>query len=196
MQEIDPLDEGEIEWLDQFLLDRVDEDLVADGRDEGIIDVCDFDGLLTAVVSGPETILPSRWLPAVWGEFEPVWESENELENFMSLAVRHVNGIVAVLMEQPDEFEPMFHERVVDGDTIVIVDEWCEGYMRGVGLDVEAWDAGGEPIAELLAPIIAFTEAAGWPAHELPSLQESNVLRNAIAPNVRAIHAYWLKQRS
>ena len=35
----------------------------------------ELDVLLTAVVSGPVTIAASRWLPAVWGNFEPTWHS-------------------------------------------------------------------------------------------------------------------------
>lgn len=191
-----PLDDEELEWLDHFLMSRVDEDEAPGGRDEGIVELSGLDGLLTAVVSGPNTVSPSRWLEVVWGDFEPDWESKEELEHFMSIAVRHSNGIVGMLMHQPGEFEPIFHESHVDGAIVAIVDEWCEGYMRGVGLDADAWAAGGERIAELLTPIRAFTEAGGPPVHELPSLRESDELRSQIALNVRAIHAYWLERRA
>ena len=36
--------------------------------------------------------------------------------------------------------EPLFLERIVDGKTYTIVDEWCEGYMRGVALAAEQWE--------------------------------------------------------
>ena len=71
----DPLSDEELERLQTILLDRVDEEAVTDGKDEGVLDVSELDGFLTAVVSGPVTVLPSRWLPAVWGDFEPTWDN-------------------------------------------------------------------------------------------------------------------------
>jgi len=45
----------------------------------------------------------------------------------------------------------------------------------------------------LLAPIYAFTGAAEWPAHEEGI--DTQAWQRQIAPNVRAIHAYWLARR-
>lgn len=59
------LNEEEIERLDQFLLDRIDEDADTEGKDEGVLDIFELDGFFTALVSGPVVIPPSRWLPPV-----------------------------------------------------------------------------------------------------------------------------------
>lgn len=59
------LNEEEIERLDQFLLDRIDEDAGTEGKDEGVLDISELDGFFTAFVNGPVVIPPSRWLPAV-----------------------------------------------------------------------------------------------------------------------------------
>ena len=56
-----PLDDDEIDWLTEFLLDRIDDDADTEGKDEGIVGISELDGLLTAVVSGPVTVLPSQW---------------------------------------------------------------------------------------------------------------------------------------
>jgi len=63
----EPLNEDELSWLDDFLLDRIDEDSEFEGKDEGVLDVSELDGLMTAVVSGPVMIQPSQWIPRVWG---------------------------------------------------------------------------------------------------------------------------------
>ena len=131
------LNEAELDHLNQFLLDRIPEDADDDyteDTDEGILDVSELDGFFTAVVSSPVMIPPSQWLPAVWGEYEPEWESEKEFENIFTLLMRHMNDIATTLMEQPEYFEALFQERVVKGKTYAIVDEWCEGYLRGVAL--------------------------------------------------------------
>jgi uncharacterized protein len=191
----DPLSDEEIERLQTILLDRVDEDAVTDGSDEGVLDVSELDGLLTAVVSGPVTILPSRWLPAVWGDFEPTWHSVDDYGEFMSMLMRHMNSIVETLIEEPEAFEPMYLEHIWKGKAVSVVDEWCEGYMRGVSLAADEWRAGSPEIADLLTPIRAFTAATDWQAHELSEPQAAK-LRDAIAPNVRALHAYWLARRA
>lgn len=189
-----PLSDEEIDRLDDFLLNRFDDETDTDGKDEGVLDISTLDGFLTALVSGPVAILPSQWLPSVWGDFAPVWDSADDFGAILSLIMRHMNGIAATLMQQPDAFEPMFLERKVKRRTYTIVDEWCEGYMRGVGLAPEQWNAGGEPMQAWLAPIRAFTQAANWPAHELPE-DETEKMQQAIAPSARAIHAHWFARR-
>ncbi|MGD9164120.1 MAG: SEC-C metal-binding domain-containing protein, partial [Chromatiales bacterium] len=46
----------------------------------------------------------------------------------------------------------------------------------------------------LLAPILAFTTATEWRGHDLPDA-EAETIKQAITPNVRSIHAYWLERR-
>lgn len=188
------LTEEEIEYLDEFLLERIDDDADTEGKDEGVLDITELDGLFTAVVSGPDMIPPSQWLPIVWGDFEPVWESEKDFEVVFSLLMRHMNGIAATLVEQPEHFEPIFMEREVEGKTYTIVDEWCEGYCRGVALQVDQWGQGGLEMTTLLTPILAFTSETGWRGHDLSEV-ESNTIKNAIMPNVRDIYAFWLARR-
>ncbi len=143
MTQDDPLTDEELDALGELLLDRVDESRLSEGSDEGVLDISELDGFLTAVVSGPVTLLPSRWLPALWGDFEPQWESIEEHEAFLSLLIRHSNNIIGLLMNGPDDFEPIFLERRRGGRVHVVVDDWCEGYMRGVHLISEAWRSRG-----------------------------------------------------
>ena len=191
----EPLSDAELDWLQEFLLERIDDDAETEGKDEGVLVVPELDGLFTAIVSGPVMIPPSRWLPAVWGDFEPVWDSVADAEHVLGLFMRLMNGIAGMLMTQPEDFEPMFGERTVDGKTYTIVDEWCEGYVRGVGLAAEEWRAAGEDMTRMLAPILAFTGLTDWLAHEKYSEAEADRVRDAIAPAVREIHAWWLAKR-
>jgi len=188
-----PLSDNELEWLDDFLLDRVSEDAEADS-DEGILGVSELDGFLTALVSGPVFVPPSQWLPVVWGESEPVWEGGEEIEKVLGLIFRHVNGISATLNNAPELFEPLFMERRVDGETFTVVDEWCDGYFRWVGLSVEDWLAGGEEVVELLSPIAAFTGVTNWRGHSIAA-DVTRMLQQLIPEHARRIHAFWLERR-
>jgi uncharacterized protein len=189
-----PLNEEEIELLDHFLLNRIDDELITEEMDEGIFDISTLDGFLTAIVSGPITIPPSVWLPSVWGDFEPKWDSEEAFSEILSLLIRHMNGIVQTLMEYPDDFEPLYLEREVDNRIYTIVDEWCEGYYRGTSLSYDLWLSGGEEIEALLSPIFAFTAATDWQGHDRDE-DEIESIQQSIGPNAREIHAYWLARR-
>ncbi len=190
-----PLNDEELDWLDQFLLDRIDDAAEMDGKDEGVLDVSELDGLMTALVSGPVVVPPSRWLPVVWRDFEPEWKTPKEFEDVFALLIRHMNGIAAALMRQPEDFLPLFLERVVEGKTYTIVDDWCEGYVQGANLTADLWGAGGREMEIMIMPMRAFTSETDWRAHELSSDVEIENLQNAIARNVREIHAYWLARR-
>ena len=192
----DPLTSEQLDWLEEVLLNRIDDDAVTEGLDEGVIDIPELDGFFTAIVSGPVVLGPSRWLPALWGDFEPIWKNIDEYQKFMALLLQHSNNIAAMLMEDPAAFAPLFEERRVEDRWVTIVDEWCEGYLRAVRLAEEEWRAGGQKIADLLAPIRAFTEETNWYAHALGDDEEVGRLRDSIAPSVREIHAKWLAERA
>ena len=78
-----PLTDEELEFLDSFLLERFDGEDEVLGRDEGVVCLSELDGFLTAIVSGPTTVMPSEWLPALWGEFPPLYEDLDEAQEIM-----------------------------------------------------------------------------------------------------------------
>lgn len=174
----------------------LDDSSELDDAEGGIYCLSELDGFLTAIVSGPETVLPSRWLPVVWGELQPEFDTEDEAEQILSLIVRHMNSIARHLIEEPETFEPLFFERELDDRRILIVDEWCEGYLRGVELSFDAWSEGDPALRNHLMSILAFSEVGGWTGHEAESSDEVEQRQLAIAPSVRAIHAYWLARRT
>ncbi|HEY6642055.1 UPF0149 family protein [Povalibacter sp.] len=194
-----PLDEDEIEELDDFLLERMEVEasdaIAAAGGDEGILGISELDGFLTAIVSGPNALQPKTWLPAIWGDEEPAWESPEQFGDVLELILRHQNGIAATLAESPDSFEPLFEASEVDGQIELIVDEWCVGYLRGLALDEDAWNEGGKEIEELLRPIELWGSEAGASEVEAMSKSEQARARDAIPQCARALHQYWLDRR-
>ncbi|MCU7958732.1 MAG: UPF0149 family protein [gamma proteobacterium symbiont of Bathyaustriella thionipta] len=190
-----PLSDQELDWLDNFLLDRIDEETDTFGLDEGILGISELDGLMTAIISGPVMVPPSQWLPQIWGDFEPDFDNEEDSHQVLSLLIRHFNSISDLLMEQPQDFQPLFLQKEVDGETYTIVYEWCEGYMRGVSLIAEQWNLQNIDMQTLITPILAFQGEQSLSILEQLSSEEINELQKAILPSVRKIHAYWLAQR-
>ena len=190
------LTEQEMDRLDAFLLDRIPEDDENwEEKNEGIFNISMLDGFFTAIVSSMNPIMPSKWIQAVWGDYEPVWENQEEFEEIFSLMVCHMNGVVHFLMEEPEYFEPMFLESERDGQTYLIVDDWCEGYRMGMKLDPEYWGSMPVEIAKELIPVYMFSDEEFDDKLDQISLEGIRKLQKGIAPAARNLHAYALKQR-
>jgi uncharacterized protein len=134
-------------------------------------------------------------LPAVWGDFEPVWEKESDFSEVMALMMRHMNGISGLLMQQPEDFEPIYLEHRAQDKIHLVVDEWCDGYMRGVSLAMDDWDKGGNEITQLVMPMLMFASEEGWKALDAMEPAEVEQLQQAVTENARIIHGWWLERR-
>ena len=58
-----PLNDEEIDRLDRFLLDRIDDEADTEDKDEGVLDISELDGFFTALVSGPVIFRPRAGCP-------------------------------------------------------------------------------------------------------------------------------------
>jgi len=190
----EPLTSEELDRLDDFLLNRIDDEENTEGKDEGIIDVSSLDGFFTAIVSSPVMTPPSRWLPAIWGDYEPLWKDEKEFSVIFNLMMRHMNSIIDHLETSPETFQPIFMARTVDEQENIIVDEWCDGYMLGTYLIYEPSHF-NEEIKSLISPIIMFGTETGWDALDQMDEADIDIIRNSISPNTVSIYVYWRDRR-
>ena len=129
-----PLSDAGIDELAAFI--------ISDETPEECMDISTLDGFLTGLVIGPDTILPSRWLPVVWGETEEdemVWESPEKMERIIGLVMRLYNSIAQAFQVDPHDFNPLLLTRKTKGEEVTIIDEWCCGFMRSIGLAPESW---------------------------------------------------------
>ena len=99
-----PLTSREIKELDAFLH-------AEDGL-ENPMDFYTFDGFICAVLSAPDTIMPSEWLRWVWdqeqGERLPEFSSEKQAKRILSLLIGHANVLAFTLIHGPQHYEPLF----------------------------------------------------------------------------------------
>ncbi|MEA9390423.1 YecA family protein [Acerihabitans sp. TG2] len=176
-------------------LDFVGEMLLRYGNDDSILDLSELDGFLTAIISGPQTIAPSQWIPALWGgqEHQPGWESQAQLQRFFDPIFKHMNGIVSSLMDEPDQFTAMFAIRNIDEKEIIVAEEWCFGYMRGVELG--DW-TGLPPAMQIHLDAIALHGCEkNFPLLDKLTLEQHQQSVGFIEPAARALHRYYLDQR-
>ncbi len=164
------------------------------GGEDAIFDVSELDGFFAAVACAPQLVAPSVWMPAIWGgsEQSPQWDDQEEFERFTTPLFAYYNMVVSGLRE--DDYEPLFLENIRGDKPVLVVDDWCEGFMRGLSLWGGAIGEGDMPVVEeCLAPIQFFTGAVDddtrmdLPASDIEALQES------IYPSVLRLHRYFFK---
>lgn len=92
-----PLTEKELEALDDFLAAPV--------REDTTMDVATLEGYLVALGIGPETVMPSDWLPWVWdmhnGKDEAQFQDLDEANHVMQLVMRFNNQLLQQFADNP-----------------------------------------------------------------------------------------------
>ena len=118
-------------------LDALDAFLISDRTPEESMCLSDLDGFLAGIVVGPELVMPSEWLPVVWGGEEPAFESVEEARSILGTVMGRYNEIVRHLESAPDDFDSVFWEGP-DGEAIVT--NWAAGFLDAVMLRPKAWE--------------------------------------------------------
>ncbi len=190
-----PLSDTEIDDLAEFL--------TSDETPEECMDISTLDGFLTGLVIGPDTILPSRWLPVVWGETEQdemVWESKEKTERIIGLVMRLYNSVAQAFQVSPPDFSPLLPVHEAGGEEVTIIDEWCCGFMRSIGLAPESWQPllDHEEQGAAIFPISLHGTEEGWKLLEedpkiskVPHEEWVAMLPTA----VRELYEFWLPVR-
>jgi uncharacterized protein len=165
-------------------------------RGKGLYDIVELEGFLTAIVIGPNTLNPMIWLPKVWGGKAPTFKDLPEMNRFIGLVMGFYNDLVGWFECEPEQFQPTFYEHRVEGKRILIVDEWCTGFLKGVRLDTAGWKPLKKERPELLMPLELFGSRAGWRELEIGGAAAMHKKWSPkVARSVRAIHQYWLPHR-
>ncbi len=121
-------------------LDRFAEFL---SRSDQAMNIEEVDGFFAALIAGPEVVLPSEYLPEVFGgEMADACEFSGlkEANEILGLIMGHWNGIAATL-HKGDVHLPILLE---DGNGVFPGNDWARGFVRGMDMRSTGW-------AELLA---------------------------------------------
>ena len=108
--------------------------------------------------------------------------------------MQHMNFTVYLLMEMPEEFQALLNVSTHSESEILIAEEWCFGYMRGVELG--NWPTLPEKMDTRLQAIrLHGTEEHFVSLGELSLAEHQRTVKD-IEPAARELHAYWLAKRS
>ena len=182
-------------------LDPLDAFLNSDRAPDTSMGLSDLDGFLTAIAVGPERLKPSDWLPVVWGDGEPEFETPEEASAILAIMIARHDEILNQLDTDPDSFEPIFWSGEEDE---VIITDWAAGFLEAFKLRPEAWEILTEDpeAGSLFAAILLIgsdlderaVEGGELSPDEIEQLLEDGP---ELIPNaVIGIHDFWKAQRA
>lgn len=125
----DALSTAEIVWLGEFL--------GSDDVPDTAMPLEAVDGFFTALVVGPETVLPAEYMPIIWDTAErtaPDFADPAQCDTVRDLLSRHWNAIVRSI-EAGQGHSPLLTDERPGQEGCA----WCYGFMVGVGLRLKAW---------------------------------------------------------
>ena len=94
-----------------------------------------------------------------------------------------------------DDYEALFLEREAEGKTNTIVDEWCEGFLRGINLWGPLAAADAALTEDCIQVIRLFATEAGFA--QLETMDENEIIaqQQLIEPAVRRLFRHFFEQR-
>ncbi len=123
-----PLSDDELDRLGDFL----------EGIGSLAMNLEMLDGFFAALICCPDTVLPSEYLPQVWGE-DHAFDNNDQAAEILGLIMRHWNTIASALFQTLQEANVYLPVLLEDEHGVVHGNDWANGFMRGVQLRAEEW---------------------------------------------------------
>jgi uncharacterized protein len=153
-------------------LDELGELLAADWASGEAMDLEQLDGFLAGLICAPRVVLPSAYVPAIFGDAEPEFPDLATAQRFFALLMRRHNEIAAALnapierLDDPRAYEPYLIDwddnkdiarQMVEAGELPRIpaygELWASGFLHAVHLTQEDWKAvpeGDEDGAQLV----------------------------------------------
>ncbi|MDD0977664.1 UPF0149 family protein [Pseudomonas fontis] len=182
---LQPLSEKEMGRLDDLLLKY--------GNERAIRTLSELDGFFVALISSAEYIDPDEWLHEVGGRVQKL-RREAEEEAFHALLMRYMNSVANDLFEACEEFEPLFVASPTSGEPVFVVEDWCQGYMRGVSL--AQWTGLPAPYSKHLSLIALHGLESNYAKVQAMSPDEHRDSIDGVTYAMRALYRHSLALRT
>lgn len=191
----DQLEPESTEEIEISLDEELEGYLLEYGNDQSIYNSSSLDGFFAAVTCSPTTILPSKWIPTIWGgeKVTPAFPDQATANLFTSAIMTFYNQLVRALRNHT--YSALFLQREYQDESVLIVDEWCIGFMRGLTLWQPVAGDDLERLKQLLKPVTLFGTAHHIDELRGMSPSEIETQQAAIEENTRQLFDYFVTQR-
>jgi uncharacterized protein len=139
----------------------------------------ELDGYLTGIVVTPQAvpILPRKWIARLWGDDEPIFEDEAQINTVLGAVMIHYNTLLRDIDRSLERLEA---DRMVDYRPLFLsadqkpahdaVRTWVHGFWTAMELAPETWSAlvEDERTKTIIAPFVGFFEIGKIEPHEIP----------------------------
>jgi uncharacterized protein len=119
-------------------LKLLDEELNKLPIDSDAMILSQLEGFLAGIIVCPDMIMPSEWLPLVWGgdeDGEPVFEDAEQAKHLTNLVMEHYNATIKDI--NAGRYAPVFDADVRHDETLWEI--WIEGFEQAMALRPESW---------------------------------------------------------
>jgi uncharacterized protein len=130
----EPLMDADLDRLDEFLKSY---------KGGKAMNIEEVDGFFSALIAGPEIVVPSEYMPELFGSKTPethAFGTLGEANEILGLLMRHWNNIAGTL-SRGEVYLPRLLE---DENGVEHANDWARGFIRGTRMRHDGW-------AELLA---------------------------------------------
>jgi uncharacterized protein len=101
-------------------------------------------GFLYGIAITPEIIMPSEWLPVIFSDEMPEFESQSEAQEVMKLLMDAYNQFIGKFNDGTLEF-PYDFELIKDDDDFALIEDWCLGLSLGIKMRPDLWMPNQDP---------------------------------------------------
>lgn len=160
----------------------------------------ELDGYVAGLLLCPEMIMPSEWLPEVWGlDGEPEFASMKQAEATIGAVMAHYNRVAANLASRRKPYEIVLEQAEGEGEPFW--EFWIAGFYQAMRLQPEAWElywnADDKDVAasiKLMAALIDLEAGNGpLPEHKQEDLEKSAA---KIIPGLVVTMNNWIKSQA
>jgi len=123
-------------------LNQLENLLKTAGDPETVMDVFEVQGFLYSIAITPDLIMPSEWLPLVFGEKSLSFKDTEQAQQMMGLMMPLYNTFIQLALDGKLSF-PFDYSRIrtsIDFDDLFAdVANWSAGFLKGLKIRLNIW---------------------------------------------------------
>lgn len=119
-------------------LDQLNAALLSIPMDNDGMLLSEFDGFCAGLIVCPKMIMPSEWLPCVWGDGTEHFDTLEDVQSASNLIMRHYNDVACLLAPPKMEYAPLYDEDTRTGE--IIWESWAVGFERAMQIHPDVWE--------------------------------------------------------